>query len=326
MHYFQRPDADPSELRPRGHVALRLGRRGSTSPSRAAISSSCSRRAPSRPDSIPTTSASSTRSSDVINISILPAYQWTQAGQGLPAGPGRAWAASQLRLRRQQDLRRLRLGLLQGSSAISGTSTSTLVYNPGLSSNRLTRGGPLALSPWGLGRSSSKLSTDSRQPIVLESARRSVPQHAAVTMPAGAPRSPCAGSRVGNVSLSVGPQYMSEANQTQWVAASTIPLMTATYGARYVFGRIDQKIVSAEIRLNWTFTPGADAPGLSPAVHRASATTTGSRSWPGPETYDLQRLRPGRLDDRLRRRRLHGRSGRRGPGRGRSPSAIPTST
>jgi hypothetical protein len=31
--------------------------------------------------------------------------------------------------------------------------------------------------------------------------------------------------------------------------------MTATYGSRYVFGRIDQKVLGSEIRVDWTFTP-----------------------------------------------------------------------
>lgn len=32
-------------------------------------------------------------------------------------------------------------------------------------------------------------------------------------------------------------------------------LKTETFGTRYVFGRIDQTVLSSEIRLNWTFTP-----------------------------------------------------------------------
>ncbi|MGD0782721.1 MAG: DUF5916 domain-containing protein [Candidatus Aminicenantales bacterium] len=58
-----------------------------------------------------------------------------------------------------------------------------------------------------------------------------------------------------NVSLSVGPQYIYQTTQTQWVGNFTDPLMTATYGSRYVFGHIKQQVASAEIRLNWTFTP-----------------------------------------------------------------------
>jgi hypothetical protein len=31
--------------------------------------------------------------------------------------------------------------------------------------------------------------------------------------------------------------------------------MTSTFGSRYVFGRIDQKVLGSEIRIDWTFTP-----------------------------------------------------------------------
>jgi hypothetical protein len=58
-----------------------------------------------------------------------------------------------------------------------------------------------------------------------------------------------------NFSLSVGPQYMGETTGLQWVTKVDDPLMTSTYGSRYVFGHFDQRIVAAELRLNWTFTP-----------------------------------------------------------------------
>ena len=61
---------------------------------------------------------------------------------------------------------------------------------------------------------------------------------------------------------------MVNTEETQWVGRFRDALKTSTFGSRYVFGRIEQKIVSAEIRLNWTFTPQALAPGLPPAVHR----------------------------------------------------------
>ena len=41
----------------------------------------------------------------------------------------------------------------------------------------------------------------------------------------------------------------------QYVASSADPAATATYGRRYVFAELDQKTVSAQIRLNWAFTP-----------------------------------------------------------------------
>jgi hypothetical protein len=58
-----------------------------------------------------------------------------------------------------------------------------------------------------------------------------------------------------NISLSLGPQYGFQNTKTQWVGAFADPLMTSTFGTRYVFGQIDQKIVAAEIRMTWAFTP-----------------------------------------------------------------------
>jgi hypothetical protein len=58
-----------------------------------------------------------------------------------------------------------------------------------------------------------------------------------------------------NFSLSIGPEYMGETTGVQWITKVDDPMMMPTYGARYVFGHLDQRIVAAELRLNWTFTP-----------------------------------------------------------------------
>ena len=58
-----------------------------------------------------------------------------------------------------------------------------------------------------------------------------------------------------NFSLSFGPSYSYRKSETQWVRRVDDPLMAETYGARYVFGRIDQRTLASEIRLNWIFTP-----------------------------------------------------------------------
>ena len=57
------------------------------------------------------------------------------------------------------------------------------------------------------------------------------------------------------VSLSIHPEVEFGDTQRQWVANIDDPLMTATFGRRYIFASLDEKILSAEIRLNWFFTP-----------------------------------------------------------------------
>jgi hypothetical protein len=58
-----------------------------------------------------------------------------------------------------------------------------------------------------------------------------------------------------NVKLDIGPGYESARDGAFYVAAITDPSATATYGKRYVFARLDQQTLSANIRLNVSFTP-----------------------------------------------------------------------
>jgi hypothetical protein len=115
-----------------------------------------------------------------------------------------------------------------------------------------TRGGPLLLQPpasW----IDFRVYSDSRKPLVLSlSGEISRRQDSSYDYEIGSelrwkPRS--------NVSLSLEPQYEVIRTHRQWVTRVDDPLMTATYGRRYVFASLDEKVLSAEIRLNWIFSP-----------------------------------------------------------------------
>ncbi len=127
-----------------------------------------------------------------------------------------------------------------------------LAYNPQTISNDLTRGGPLALIPAGY-QIDFGMDSDSRKPVVI-SANTSLYSR------------PTEGQRwnVGasirwkprsNISLSFGPSYYNRQSKILWVTIVNDYLMTATFGTRYVFGSLNQKVFSNEIRLNWIFTP-----------------------------------------------------------------------
>ena len=58
-----------------------------------------------------------------------------------------------------------------------------------------------------------------------------------------------------NVSLSVHPQVKFLHTYRQWVTNVDDPLSVATYGRRFVFAYLNEKVLSAEIRLNWIFSP-----------------------------------------------------------------------
>ncbi len=57
------------------------------------------------------------------------------------------------------------------------------------------------------------------------------------------------------LNISFGPSYDIIHDPVQWVNNYEDNFASATYGTRYIFGTIDQKSVSANIRIDWTFTP-----------------------------------------------------------------------
>ena len=57
------------------------------------------------------------------------------------------------------------------------------------------------------------------------------------------------------IDISFGPEYDRRQEQRQWVDSFEDPMAINTYRSRYVFAHIDQKTISGNIRMNWTFTP-----------------------------------------------------------------------
>ncbi|MCJ7524296.1 MAG: carbohydrate binding family 9 domain-containing protein [Candidatus Aminicenantes bacterium] len=115
-----------------------------------------------------------------------------------------------------------------------------------------SRGGPLLRLPPGFWVEFDAYS-DSRKPLVFslygEASRRRDGTREFAIGPAlrWKPRS--------NVSLSVHPQVEFLHTYRQWVTNVDDPLQSATYGRRHVFAYLNEKVLSAEIRLNWIFSP-----------------------------------------------------------------------
>lgn len=123
--------------------------------------------------------------------------------------------------------------------------------NPETINNRRTRGGPLTKNPPGV-EVFGGVETDSRKPWVFElfgfTYRTRAGNSAALDLDVEWKPAP-------NVSLSAGPGINWNTEEAQWVDVYDDPTATATFGRRYVFAHLDQKTFSANIRLNWTFTP-----------------------------------------------------------------------
>ncbi|MEP7028264.1 MAG: DUF5916 domain-containing protein [Candidatus Eisenbacteria bacterium] len=58
-----------------------------------------------------------------------------------------------------------------------------------------------------------------------------------------------------NVTLRLGPGYEQHVDYAQYVGTNPNPGNSDTYGADYVFAELEQRQISANIRLNWAFTP-----------------------------------------------------------------------
>ncbi len=126
-----------------------------------------------------------------------------------------------------------------------------LAYNPETVNTRLTRGGPVTLNQPGY-EIGFEYDTDSRKKVVMEFGVNTYRQKdsdnvnyytEAVVQPAS------------NVSFAIQPRLNINNEFSQYVGAFDDPLAQTTFGRRYVFANLEQRTVSASIRLNWTFSP-----------------------------------------------------------------------
>ena len=128
----------------------------------------------------------------------------------------------------------------------------TAGFSPEVADDRLTRGGPLAAAA-GSWRVSGSVASDRRKPVLLSgggswqdytSGEWVATLNAAVTLRPST-----------SLQVSVGPRWTRVYNQGQFVLARNDTLATSTFGRRYVFADVNQRQLSLETRVNWTFTP-----------------------------------------------------------------------
>jgi hypothetical protein len=126
-------------------------------------------------------------------------------------------------------------------------------YNTEAKSTTLTRGGPIAIDPASLSFNLSGY-TDSREKIIFS--------------PWGGYATEADGGYaydygldvewkpVPQLEVTVGPGYQFSHTTYQWVGRYADPFATETFGTRYIFADIEHQTISAEMRVNWSFSPG----------------------------------------------------------------------
>jgi len=91
---------------------------------------------------------------------------------------------------------------------------------------------------------------------------------------------------VSNVRLNLGPGYYYGVDGAQYVATLDNPAATATYGKDYVFARLRQTTVSANIRVSWALRPTMSLQAfIQPFI--ATGDYTGFKALAAPNTYDF---------------------------------------
>jgi hypothetical protein len=250
MHYFQRPDATHVSVDPAATSLSGWGTRLNLSKQNGNFLFLTSAGVLS-PGFDPNDAGFQYSGSDIIQFQVVPGYQWTKPGKifqnvlvigamcrNYDFGGNRIYEGELLSV--------------QGTFRNFWQFNTMFAYNPQTVSNSRTRGGPLSLTPWGY-EIDTTVSTDTRRPIVLESVSSFYRQPATGNQWNG--QLSIRWKAMSNLSLSIGPSLAFQTNTIQWVTSVADPQMTATYGSRYVFGQIDEKVLGSEIRVDWTFTP-----------------------------------------------------------------------
>lgn len=125
-------------------------------------------------------------------------------------------------------------------------------FNPRYYNDRLTRGGPVALTPGGW-NGNAYLNSDSRKPVVFNG-------NVFASGNGGGGWSRGGGLSVNarptpSLSLRFGPQLSADHSVTQYVRGVDDVQATHTYGRRHVFANLNQTTLSLDTRIEWTLTP-----------------------------------------------------------------------
>ena len=149
--------------------------------------------------------------------------------------------------------------------------------------DRTTRGGPLVVNPSG-GRAFLIVATDSRKNYLLR-------VHAETSWnDAGSRTFQLAPSLTLHPATSLlirlQPTFFSNRDMAQYVTTRSDPNATATYGSRYVFATLEQRTVSLDTRVDWTFSPTLSFQlYLQPFVASADYTSLKELETPGSSDY-----------------------------------------
>jgi hypothetical protein len=281
VHYFQRPDAD--------HVTL--------DPTRTSLTGALGRIALNRQTGNTIFNAAVgavtpgydnndlgfVGQADLINGHLSSGYRWTQPGSWYQSARVQAAVFG----RWDFDGNRTGGGLWHNSRVTLrnfNTLSAGVFAQPARADTRSTRGGPMMRIP-GYVNLSAEYQTDGRKDLIAGLEWNGYWSGGASGD--GWSIAPFVSWRpVANVQLSFGPRLDVDEDGNQYLRTVTDETATETFGQRYVFGRLRRKTLSANLRLNWIFSPR-----LSLELYAQPLIANGDydeiRQLRTPGTYDL---------------------------------------
>ncbi|HZI89540.1 MAG TPA: DUF5916 domain-containing protein [Candidatus Polarisedimenticolia bacterium] len=160
---------------------------------------------------------------------------------------------------------------------------SRISWYPTAFDDRLTRGGPMARIPNG-GRWNLTLNSDTRKSTQFNGQANYTWNDAGGRSQTYTPILTV--HPVPSALVKLSPTISKTRDMAQYITTVDDPTATGTYGARYVFGTLDQTSVSLDTRVNWTFSPK-----LSLQLYLQPFVVTGSykdlKQLREPRTYEF---------------------------------------
>ncbi len=219
---------------------------------------------------------------DQINQHVIVGYRWTEPGKVLRT------ARMDFAYQTNHDFS----GVKNGEQIIAMGFLNFLNYwgfnwfydwMPEVLSNTALRGGPMVIQPT-THRLNIGASTDRRKDISL---RGSLRFWTDAGNGHGEDYSLTANLKLGDqLDISIGPTVSNNLEMNQYIETVEDSLSTAMYGNRYVVGELNQRTVSAEIRISYTFTPRLSLQAyFQPFVSVGRYTRL--KEYAAPETYSF---------------------------------------
>ena len=130
---------------------------------------------------------------------------------------------------------------------------TSLRYSPDTFSRTATRGGPVMVDPGSLSID-TRFNTDRRKSVNLDGtvsfSKGADGSGDRFTLRTGIEFRPSP-----TLEVSIGPNWSTTQNAAQYVTSTSTMEYEPTFGRRYLFANLEQKTLSMEARVNWTFSP-----------------------------------------------------------------------